>query len=1264
VAQFNADINLNVQVDKALAGVRKIEQRIASIQNKTIEFKVERQRDVSNEIDRLSGSFKRLGSIVKGLTAAGGLGTLAVILRDLQSVRGIGGAVSTALGPIQGLTNALGSFTESAVQAASASPGLAAGLTAVSVAAIAFAPQIARATEDTLKLAKAGAQAGVPIKNLLNLLGAASNTLGQDSFGDASRFVEQYRKTLFETSESVSNLQRRQNSLQKTLNTYNSSSEVAVRIAGKLVDVQARLNEELREQADLLRRASGVNVTELEASKGRNSIETRKRADAFRTQQAAEQEAVYRSIAQLNERDRTALQEKLNIQRNITNEATLEAQRRKEIEERASTGLSRRIPTPYRTAGSMGFPVALPEIQQDRRIREREQERASAERALNLQKSNSLLTQGVTGLKAQIAVAEQLNGVYDAIVRSLERANERQSQLYRARANRAQRQEQGGENLQRLERINKLATNNVLQEQLRNKVALAGNAIRVNDFNTAKKLGVEIDSLLTAEEKRIDVARRVLAFRQKERKAAKDAAAQSSKERGKFAENLALGAGFPLLFGAGAGSVAGSIAGSFVGTGFGGQILGGAVGQILDDFSSKLKDVATSLSKPKEALEALEEAGLKVDDSIRQQVDSLLEAGKSYEAQQLVLQQITETLGPDAVSQLAAYDQETKKLEKSYQQAYSALVRELLPAMVGFVGLLNAVAGAFGNMPDWVKNIITGASYSGPFGISRVQFDALQNAGRDRSEGVQPTAPEQSPEFQKRQKELQQAAKQREIALRGQSEELQAQLDLLNSGLDITTDKGFELAKQVVIVKYLAELEEINNSKLEDGEKILKRQVALLQQKIGIANLESQRNRALQSAQSRAASAAASAAREAEARQKQVYAARISEINVLKDRFDYSVRNTQFEKGELAALEQRGKQLALERDGQLEILDIKYKQSAANAKSAEEATILYSVYRDQYQLLIDQYNLENKLNEQRKRALQTELAITALQRKQQAINTRRELEQERDRLALPTGNFIADAFNQQKLEQAFRYENTLRNINDQITELEERQKGADVDLFNTLGEQIKGLKEQRSIFQTLIPEIAAAEKQQLAYNQALGLIQGPVSSLVGGLREVAAGTKSVEQAFADFLNGLAEQLAQTAAQMIAQYIAIGIARKFAGLDSGFNFAGGSADAGASAANLLGGFGPIPRFANGGNPPVNKPSIVGERGPELFVPGTRGTIIPNDAMGGEVNSVVNINISDSGTSVDAKNAGKLGRMIESSTMAILTRERRPGGLLTR
>lgn len=39
------------------------------------------------------------------------------------------------------------------------------------------------------------------------------------------------------------------------------------------------------------------------------------------------------------------------------------------------------------------------------------------------------------------------------------------------------------------------------------------------------------------------------------------------------------------------------------------------------------------------------------------------------------------------------------------------------------------------------------------------------------------------------------------------------------------------------------------------------------------------------------------------------------------------------------------------------------------------------------------------------------------------------------------------------------------------------------------------------------------------------------------------------------------------------------------------------------------------FADGGDPPVGKVSVVGERGPELFVPKTAGTIIPNHLLNG-------------------------------------------------
>tara|TARA_R100001591_G_scaffold116363_1_gene133244 strand:- start:134 stop:2653 length:2520 start_codon:yes stop_codon:yes gene_type:complete len=41
------------------------------------------------------------------------------------------------------------------------------------------------------------------------------------------------------------------------------------------------------------------------------------------------------------------------------------------------------------------------------------------------------------------------------------------------------------------------------------------------------------------------------------------------------------------------------------------------------------------------------------------------------------------------------------------------------------------------------------------------------------------------------------------------------------------------------------------------------------------------------------------------------------------------------------------------------------------------------------------------------------------------------------------------------------------------------------------------------------------------------------------------------------------------------------------------------------------------FAEGGRPPVGLPSIVGEQGPEVFVPDSAGTIVPNNQLGGTI-----------------------------------------------
>ena len=98
-----------------------------------------------------------------------------------------------------------------------------------------------------------------------------------------------------------------------------------------------------------------------------------------------------------------------------------------------------------------------------------------------------------------------------------------------------------------------------------------------------------------------------------------------------------------------------------------------------------------------------------------------------------------------------------------------------------------------------------------------------------------------------------------------------------------------------------------------------------------------------------------------------------------------------------------------------------------------------------------------------------------------------------------------------------------------------------------------------------------------------------------------------------------------------------------------------------------GFGGLPSLlprANGG--PVKKGGnfLVGEKGPELFVPKRSGTIIPNDKLAGGGSTNISVNVDASGSSVQSnEQQGKeLGRVISAAIQSELIKQRRPGGLL--
>ena len=86
-------------------------------------------------------------------------------------------------------------------------------------------------------------------------------------------------------------------------------------------------------------------------------------------------------------------------------------------------------------------------------------------------------------------------------------------------------------------------------------------------------------------------------------------------------------------------------------------------------------------------------------------------------------------------------------------------------------------------------------------------------------------------------------------------------------------------------------------------------------------------------------------------------------------------------------------------------------------------------------------------------------------------------------------------------------------------------------------------------------------------------------------------------------------------------------------------------------------------AEGGPVKAGGSYIVGERGPELFRPSASGNIIPNDALGGSTNIVVNVDASGSAVEGDEDRGRELGRLISVAVQSEIIQQKRPGGLLS-
>ena len=172
---------------------------------------------------------------------------------------------------------------------------------------------------------------------------------------------------------------------------------------------------------------------------------------------------------------------------------------------------------------------------------------------------------------------------------------------------------------------------------------------------------------------------------------------------------------------------------------------------------------------------------------------------------------------------------------------------------------------------------------------------------------------------------------------------------------------------------------------------------------------------------------------------------------------------------------------------------------------------------------------------------------------------------------------------------------------------------------------------------------------------------GAIGNAFGeSFKGIVKGSMTAQDALRNLFQRTADHFLDMAAQIMAAQIRAGIMGMFNfGANPVNNFGGMGVKMNSSAYEFD--IGTPPFKAKGGPVTGGSPYIVGEKGPELFVPNSHGSIVPNDQMGG-ANIVVNVDASGSAVQGDAGQAEELGSMLAAAVQAEIANQQRPGGLL--
>jgi hypothetical protein len=626
---------------------------------------------------------------------------------------------------------------------------------------------------------------------------------------------------------------------------------------------------------------------------------------------------------------------------------------------------------------------------------------------------------------------------------------------------------------------------------------------------------------------------------------------------GRFS-NVVLGAGFPLLFGGGPGAVLGGAAGGLVGGpgAFAAQIGLSALGQQLDMFAASAAKTGAALSPLTADVDAVTQALGITGTTTAAYIAELKELERQDEALAVATEEMARLVGDRGVQALRSFGEAATELGNEWARAMT----QMQAALAGLLaGPLRAVVDQLEN-----ANLFRQAQASSDPRIQ--QLIELRNRpgilGGTGNRSINDITAE-IVELQRKANTQAQKREQIENTTTGtltqQKRVLEAQLELAYTDGDLTSDKVFKLAQIIIDKEFEVKLQQAINDKTDV-------ELVQLDRKLKLQQLSARREQAI-------AAAAAKAAGELERQRKEME--RMAELR--RRQLDDAQRNYVLAAANIDIATSNTKESKLQAEFDKVRIErmFTFSELLRKALSDEEREAL--VQTQYLQGLLDSINSEEQLLELKKqqtKEMYAQLGVAG----------------------------ILDEQVQKRLDRGMSPEDGA----DKRVGVLGFTSGIDLDPNNKATQKMDEMK--RRLEELTDPVNMAAQGAQGIGNAFSTAFQG-----------IITGTQSTQEALSNFFKGVGDAFISMATEMIAQMVVMFAFKQLLGLFGGGDgglFSGAGPVAMPSGAGFAEGFSMpslLPARANGGPVASNTPYMVGEQGPELFVPNAGGSIVNNNDL---------------------------------------------------